>query len=807
MSSSAATVPGAARPLLEGLTSAEVVERRATGRHNTMPDRTSRRYRDIVRANVLTRFNAILAVLAAVVITVGEPIDALFAFVLVFNTGIGVVQEIRAKRTLDRLRVLVTPSVTVVRDGAERSVAPHELVLDDLVRLQAGDQVPVDAVVVDGAGLELDESSLTGESDPVPKRVGDEVLSGSAVVAGGAWVRAVRVGPDARIHQLVAQARQFVLTRSELRTGVERILRVVGWLLVPMASLLLWSPLRASTGVADGLVSAVAGVVGLVPQGLVLLTSLAMAVAIGRLARHHVVVQELFAVEGLARVDVLCVDKTGTLTTGRLTVEAIEALDGYGDDELRDALAALAHAEESPTSTMQVVAALLPSAPPWPVLDRVAFSSARKWSAASFAGQGTWLFGAPEVLLEAAPAVVAAEVRGRVEQATAAARRVLLVAHASEPRDGAGVELPRALRPAGLLVLSEQVRDDAAQTMAYFARQHVTIKVISGDSAMTVSAVARQVGVPGADQAVDLRTVEGPLDEVAERTAVFGRVLPEQKRELVEALQRAGHVVAMTGDGVNDIPALKKADIGIAMDTATAATKAVAQLVLLDGRFDHLPAVVGEGRRVIANIERVSALFVTKTVYATVFALAIGLSGSVFPFLPRHMSLVSELTVGVPAFVLSFRSTDRPCQAGYLSRVIRFAVPAGLVAALVTLTAYWSSRSPVFDLTLEQARTTSTFTLITIALWILYRLVRPLDRFEAVLLAVLAALFAVVLAAAPLRRLYALQLPTLEGAAVIVGFTVASIMALQGALQVVQRRSERATRDRRPTADAGSSRP
>jgi len=332
-------------------------------------------------------------------------------------------------------------------------------------------------------------------------------------------------------------------------------------------------------------------------------------------------------------------------------------------------------------------------------------------------------------------------------------------------------------------VLAEEVRGDAAETMAFFARQHVTVKVISGDNPRTVSAVASGLGVEGAQQFVDMREVTGAFDDVVEHNTVFGRVLPEQKRDLVEALQRAGHVVAMTGDGVNDIPALKRADIGIAMDTATPATKAVSQLVLLDGRFDRLPNVVAEGRRVIANMERVSALFVTKTVYAAVFALVIGVSGAVFPFLPRHMSLVSELTIGVPAFVLSFRASDVPSQAGYLRRVLLFAVPAGLIAAAVTLGSYWLARSPVVDASLAESRTASTFALVSIAFWVLYRLMRPVDRLDAILLVSLMSVFAVVLATPAIRRFYALDFPPLDDALLTAGLTWGSVVLLELAVQ------------------------
>lgn len=770
-----------APPAYGGLTSAEVQQRLAAGQVNEVPDRTSRTYAEIVRSNVLTRFNAIISVLAAVIFVFGHPIDALFALVMVLNAGIGIVQEARAKQTLDRLKVLIAPTTIAIRDGVELAVAPSSLVLDDLIRLNPGDQVPVDADVIESSALEVDESALTGEADPVAKRPGDEVRSGSAVIAGTALAVATRVGGDAWVHQLVAQAKEFVLTTSEIRAGVDRLLHVVSWIIGPLAALLVWSQLRGTESFEDGMVSAVAGVVGLVPQGLVLLVSMAMAVAIIRLSRNHVVVQELHAVEGLARIDVLCVDKTGTLTTGRFELDDIITLDPATD--VRRGLGALTASEVTPTASTRVLADVLAAPAAWNPTHHVAFSSARKWSATTFQDRGTWVIGAPEILMDAANSADDAPERELVTQLTGDAKRVLLVATSESPLDD-DASLPSALQPVGLVVLVEQLRPDAAEIMDYFAQQHVTIKIISGDSAATVSAVAQRLGISGAERHVDLRDV--PADNfgslVADAT-VFGRVLPEQKRELVEALQHSGHTVAMTGDGVNDIPALKKADIGIAMDTATSATKSVAQLVLLDGRFDRLPHVVAEGRRVVANMERVSSLFVTKTVYAAIFALTIGLSGAVFPFLPRHMSLVSELTIGAPAFLLSFRAADQPCQPGYLRRVLRFSIPAGIVASTVTLATYWTMRSGPITTTLEEARTASTLVLTGIAFWVLYRLIRPVDRFDALLLITFAAIFAGIFAAAPTRDFYALDWPPVAGVAVVAAIMVGSVVLLETVLR------------------------
>ncbi len=760
-----------------GLTQAEVADRQATARGNALPNRQGRTIAEIVRANVLTRFNAIIGLLALTVLIVGSPIDALFGIILVLNAVIGIVQELMAKRALDRLRVQLSPTVTVVRDGLDVVISPADVVCDDVIRLRAGDQLPADGVVIDADGLETDESALTGEADPVTKGLNDEVLAGSAVVAGSARVVVNRVGNEAWIQKLVLQARTYSPTHSELRNGVDRLLRVIGWTLVPLTALLLWSQLRADRSTKDSLVSAIAGVVGLVPQGLVLMISLAMATAVRRLAGDHVVVQELQAVEGLARIDVLCIDKTGTLTTGRTTLVALEPL-GASSEELREALAALAKAEPSPTAAMLVIAPEVGEAPSWKATRQVAFSSARKWSATTFDGHGTWFVGAPEMLLatRSGPQVDAA--MARVGALAAEAKRILLVAHA----DRAMVtedSLPEDLCPMGLVVLAEQVRPDAAATLAYFAKQGVAVKVISGDNPTTVSAIAVQLGIQGAEEFADLRLSTASIDELAKSTTVFGRVSPEQKQEIVKALQRAGHVVAMTGDGVNDIPALKASDIGIAMDTATAATKAVAQLVLLDGRFDRLPGVVAEGRRVVANMERVSSLFVSKSIYAAVFALVIGISGAVFPFLPRHLSLVSELTVGIPAFALSFRQADARTQPGYLGRVLRFAVPAGLVAATVTLSTYWLVRRTFINGSLNEGRSASTLALGAVAFWLLYRLMRPVDRFDVALLGGLVALAAAIIATPAARRFYALDLLPITDALAAGGVTVVSVLVLE----------------------------
>ncbi|MCZ7528702.1 MAG: cation-translocating P-type ATPase [Acidimicrobiia bacterium] len=780
--------PGEPRRLTrpEGLSAAEVRERVERGLVNDSGERTSRTFREILRANVLTRFNAILGTMLAIILVVGPIQDALFGIVLVSNALIGIVQEYRAKRTLDRLAVLSAPRATVVRDGDAREVAVEEVVLDDLVVLSMGDQVPADGVVRASEGLELDESLLTGESDPVAKTESDEVLSGSFVVAGSGRFQATRIGADAYARRLAIEARRFTLVSSELRDGIDMILRFVTLALFPTAGLLLLSQFRAHDGWREAMSGTVAGVVAMVPEGLVLLTSIAFGVAAVTLARRRVLVQELPAVEGLARVDVVCLDKTGTLTEGVVEFERVEPLGEMA--AVDEALRALA-ADEHRNATMAAIAEAYPATAGWTREAAVPFSSARKWSAASFPGRGTWVIGAPEMVLAAADPADA--VRARADELAATGRRVLLLARTEAPLDGEA--LPPGLVPAALVLLEEKVRADAAETLRYFERQGVTLKVISGDNPRTVAAVARRVGLEVRGDGFDARELPEDaeaLADVLEHHNVFGRVSPHQKRAMVGALQSRGHVVAMTGDGVNDALALKDADIGVAMGSGAAATRAVAQLVLLDGRFAHMPGVVAEGRRVIANIERVANLFVTKTVYAMLLAITVGVLRWPYPFLPRHLTIVSSLTIGIPAFFLALAPNLRRYVPGFVPRVMRFTIPAGLLAAAATFGGYALARGQ--DLPTDQARTTATIVLLTVGLWVLVLLARPLTRWRAMLVAGMVGMFVLVMAVEPFRDFYALDLPP--------GDVLTEAFVMAGAACALLELGWRVTRNRRWTS-------
>jgi cation-transporting ATPase E len=752
-----------------GLTEAEVRERVERDQTNATAERTSRTYGEILRANIFTRFNAILGTLLVVILSVGEVQDALFGIVLVSNALIGIVQEIRAKRTLDHLAVISEPRVRVVRDGETREVMVDDVVLDELIEVRTGDQIAADGIVRATEALQVDESLLTGESDPVDKSAGEHVLSGSFIVAGSGRFQATAVGDDAYARKLATEARRFALARSELIDGLNRILRYVTWAIFPAAVLLLVSQWNANDDWRDAVSGAVAGLVGMVPQGLILLTSIAFGVAAVTLARRKVLVQELPAVEGLARVDVVCFDKTGTLTDGNIVFDRIEPLDdGVPVDA---ALAALA-TDEDRNATLNAIAEAFPPRETWQRTRTVPFSSARKWSGATFDGHGTWVLGAPEMVWAGRDG----DVTRKAEEFASTGQRVLLLARTDGALDGDS--LPTDLHAAALVLLEEQIRPDAADTLAYFAQQGVAQKVISGDSPRTVGAVAARVGMPHADQTIDARELPEDLDElgrVLEEKSVFGRVAPHQKQDMVKALQARGHAVAMTGDGVNDALALKLADIGVAMGSGAPATRAVAQLVLLDSQFSTMPGVVAEGRRVTANIERVANLFITKTVWATLLAIAVGVVLWPYPFLPRHLTVIDSLTIGVPAFFLALAPNLRRYVPGFVERVLRFAFPAGTVAAVATFTAFAVARAE--DLPLIQQRTAATIVMLMISLCVLVILAAPLTWRRVLLVAAMIAGFLLLFPIESVREFYEIKTPSdVLGWTLLIGFSGIAVL-------------------------------
>ncbi|MFF5101591.1 HAD-IC family P-type ATPase [Streptomyces sp. NPDC000134] len=765
-----------------GLSAAEVAERVARGQVNDVPVRSSRSLVDIVRSNVFTRFNAIIGVLWVIMLIVAPIQDSLFGFVILANTGIGIFQEWRAKQTLDSLALIGEVRPRVRRDGAATEVGTSEIVLDDVIEFGPGDKAVVDGVCVEADGLEIDESLLTGEADPVVKRPGDQVMSGSFVVAGGGAYRAVKVGREAYAAQLAEEASRFTLVHSELRSGISTILKYVTWMMVPTAIGLIISQLVGEDNdLKDSVARTVGGIVPMVPEGLVLLTSVAFAIGVIRLGRKQCLVQELPAIEGLARVDTVCLDKTGTLTEGGMDVTELRPLNGAEEGYVRRVLGALGAADPRPNASLKAIIDAYPDdgAGSWHRTGALPFSSARKYSGASFEeGDGTrtaWLLGAPDVLLDDEDPALAET--GRLNEQ---GLRVLLLARTARVLDDARVA--EGAEPAALVVLEQKLRPDAAETLRYFAQQDVRAKVVSGDNAVSVGAVAAKLGLSGT--AVDARQLPAEpeaMGEALDEGTVFGRVTPQQKREMVGALRSRGHTVAMTGDGVNDVLALKDADIGVAMGSGSEATRAVAQIVLLNNSFATLPSVVAEGRRVIGNITRVATLFLVKTVYSVLLAILVVGWQVEYPFLPRHLTLLSTLTIGVPAFFLALAPNRERARPHFVRRVMRYAIPGGAVAGVATFVTYLAARHHYSGPGALDAETSAaTLTLFLISLWILAIIARPYTWWRIALVAAMGAGFLLVLAVPWLQDFFALKLvgTTMPWAAVAIAAVAAAALEL-----------------------------
>jgi cation-transporting ATPase E len=715
-----------------GLTDAEVAQRVADGNSNAVPARAARSIADIVRANVFTRINAILGVLLVIVLATGSVINGLFGLLIIANSVIGMVQEIRAKQTLDRLAIVGQAKPLVRRQSGARTLLPSEVVLDDVIELGPGDQIVVDGEVLEAQNLEVDESLLTGEADPIGKDVGDAVMSGSFVVAGTGAYRATKVGPAAYAAKLAEEASKFTLVKSELRNGINRILQFITYLLVPAGLLTIYTQLFTThVGWRESVLRTVGALVPMVPEGLVLMTSIAFAVGVIRLGQRRCLVQELPAIEGLARVDVVCADKTGTLTESGMRISDVVELAGQQSAAVPDALAALAVADARPNASMRAIAETFDQPPGWIATATAPFKSATKWSGVSYSDHGNWVIGAPDVLLDPASAAAA-----QAEQIGARGLRVLLLGAADIAVDDPSA--PGRVTPVALVVLEQKVRPDARETLEYFAAQDVSVKVISGDNAVSVGAVAAQLGLHG--EAMDARQLPretGELADTLDAYTTFGRVRPDQKRAIVHALQAHGHTVAMTGDGVNDVLALKDADIGVAMGAGSPASRAVAQIVLLDNKFATLPYVVGEGRRVIGNIERVANLFLTKTVYSVLLALFVGIEcllskplkadPLLYPFQPIHVTIAAWFTIGIPSFILSLAPSNERAYPGFIRRVLTSALPSGLAVGTATFVSYlvaYRGRHATFA-EQEQASTAALITLLVTALWVLAVVARP----------------------------------------------------------------------------------
>lgn len=746
---------------LNGLSSAQVLERQQLGLTNTQQFEASRSLLNIIRANVFTLFNGIVGGSFLVLLILGQWKDALFGVTVLVNVLIGVGQEFRSKRALDKLALLNAPTARVRRNGEIAQIKITDVVVDDLLELRSGDQVVADAVIIDANSLEADESLLTGEADPVQKSAHDSLLSGSGIVAGMGTARVVKIGSETYASKITLEARRFSLVNSELRNALRNVIFWISIALLPIVAIVVWGQIQALGGwraVASGqttvqvLVSSIASIVSMVPQGLVLITSVAFAIAAVKLARNNVLVQELPAVESLARVDVICFDKTGTLTLGEVKFGSALELESNRKSSI-DWQDALAHFGADPDANATVRCLREPFAVrhDLAVVTQVPFSSLKKWSGYSFEAAGAksehWVLGAPEMLLldNATPHE---NTLAKSQELATLGHRVLLLASSDSPL-ALTEQMPEGLVPRVLITIDEAIRPDAIDTVNFFRDQGVSIRVISGDNPSTVTAVAKQAGIVSFGTEANAAAVDGrdlPEDQAAlakimETHFVFGRVTPEQKRNMVLAMQSMGHVVAMTGDGVNDALALKRADLGIAMGSGSAATKAVARIILLDGKFSSLPGVVAEGRKVIANIERIARLFLTKTTWAMTLAITFGLLLWRFPYLPRQLSALDGFTIGLPSFALALLPNKQRYLPGFLGRTLRFTIPSGLIigGSVVWLAAMLQGQG---NLGISQ---TSVSLLLAIAgLWVIVTLSRPFDKWRISIVVASYILFALV---------------------------------------------------------------
>lgn len=716
----------------EGLSRDEVEERRKGGWANLPVASPTKTEGEIIRSNVFTYFNLIFVVLAVVLILVGSYRDAAFIFVAVANTAIGIVQEIRSKRTIDKLTLLAAPKGRVVRAGMEMEVPTDHMVRDDIAVFSAGDQISADATVREGT-VQVNESLITGEADPLDKGPGDKLRSGSFVVSGSCKAQLTAVGADSYASRLTLEAKKDVKTaQSEMMASLTRLIHFIGFALIPVGGVLFWKQYHVlELGLRQSVTATVAALIGMIPEGLYLLTSVALAVSMIRLARKKTLAQDMNCIETLARVDVLCVDKTGTITEPKMEVRELVPLDEeeYALEQVEEAVAALYGALGADNDTGRAILERFDKSVKWQVSAKVPFTSANKYAAAAFPGHGAFIAGAPEFVMGERYT----DLQEMVEPYSAKGYRVLLMAEYAGVLEGQAVldgKAPlegRRVKPMALILLANRIRAEAPDTFAYFARQGVAVKVISGDNPLTVAEVARQAGVENAEQWVDAAKLQSDEDifEAAGQYTVFGRVTPSQKRKLVKALQKQGHTVAMTGDGVNDVLALKDADCGIAMASGAEAACHAAQLVLLDSNFACLPEVVAEGRRVINNIQRSASLFLVKNIFSFCLALLTMLVDMPYPLVPIQLSLISALTIGIPSFFLALEPNKNRVQGKFMTNVLREAFPGGLTDLMIILGLQVFAFA--FQFPTEALSTMSALCVAFIGVLVLYQVCKPFD--------------------------------------------------------------------------------
>lgn len=741
---------------LTGLSDIQAAQRTRQGFVNGTDEIRTKSIAQIVRDNLITFFNILNCILAGFVLSVGSYKNLLFMGVTIFNTLIGIIQEVKAKKTIDKLSLITAPKAHVIRSGREMEVAVSGIVLDDVISLSAGCQIPADCVVLDGH-CEADESLLTGESDAIAKAPGDLLLSGGFLVSGKCRARVDHIGKDNYASRITASAKYVKKPNSEIMMWTNRIIKFIGFAIIPIGAALFYKQVFVSNqSYNSAIVSTVAALIGMIPEGLVLLTSVVLAVGVIRLSRHKALVQELYAIETLARVDTLCLDKTGTITEGRMQVDGLVPLGSTKQEEAEKVLAAVSAALDDGTPTMSAVKDRFSQPPTWVCKKRVAFSSTRKWSGAGFAENGEYVIGAGEFILRERFEAF----RSQVENYAAQGQRVLLLAQVKNlAPDGVN---PAQTEPMALVLLSDKIRRNARKTLEYFSNQGVELKVISGDSPATVSSIAKKAGLKNADRFVDASTLTTAvaLQDAAEKYTVFGRVTPKQKLELVKALKSKKHTVAMTGDGVNDVPALKESDCSIAMASGSDAARNVSNVVLLNSDFASMPRIVNEGRRCINNLQRSATLFLVKASFSALIAIFFIFLSCNYPFQPIQFTLINAVSIGIPSFFLALEPNRERIHGKFIVNVLRRSLPGGVALALNVL--LLAAVSMFFTLPDREISTLAVLLTGYTELLVLFHVCRPFSAGHTVLFALMAGLFAAALIFFPhLFEIVPLTLPML----------------------------------------------
>ena len=714
----------------KGLTQEQVEERRLRGQQNIVTAKSALTEKEIILRHLITYFNLVFVILAAILAISGSSIKNMtFMVVVLINTALGIFQQIRAKRAVDRLTLVTAHKVQTLRDGKWIPVRSDLLVLGDIVAFYPGEQICADGTVV-GGKLYANESLLTGEADGVEKGEGSEVLSGSFVLSGSAQVRLTKVGNDAFAAKLAQAAKADPrAAKSEMMKALDRLIQIVGIILIPVGLILFYQESQIlRQGFRDSVEGTVAALVGMIPEGLYLLTSVAMAASALKLTKDKVLVQDMNCIESLARVDVLCVDKTGTITEPVMEVAEVIPLGDQSPEYIECVLTALYGSRQPDNDTARALRELFSGECPWECTQYVPFNSQYKWSGGTFQGQGSFLVGAPESIMK----LGYGSIRENVEAWSAKGYRVLLVAW-YEGELSPEAEAPAGATPMALVLLSNRIREKAPHTFRYFEEQGVTVKVISGDSPVTASEVARRAGIPGAERYVDTGTLttEQEIYDAAESYTVFGRVTPQMKKKLILAMKKQGHTVAMTGDGVNDVLAMKEADCGVAMASGAQAASQVAQLVLTESDFAAMPGIVGEGRRVINNIQRAASLFLVKNIMSLGVALVCIFGAMPYPFQSFNLTLIAALTIGVPGFFLAMEPNYERVRGRFLPTVLRQALPGGLTNVIVVVLAHLTMIA--FGLPLTDSATVCTAVLAVVGMLVLYKVSVPFDNFRKII--------------------------------------------------------------------------